>query len=352
MKIALNDTPLHTGHQVRGIGAYTRMLIDIISDSQEISLINWNQRKQADFIHYPFFDLYVNSLPLLNLKKTIVTIHDVIPLIFPEQYPVGVRGKINLVKQKWKLRKVGAIITDSQQSKEDIVRYLNLNPARIYVVPLSIPSDIKYPAVDQRNRVLRKYSIPKNYILYVGDINYNKNIPQLIKMMKYLPKKIKLVCVGSNFKPQPIVEWKAIVTQAALSDVESRIIYLPSISTNNNADLSVIYNSAICYVQPSLYEGFGIPVLEAMTCGTPVVCTHVASLPEVAGDYAIYSQTTAESLAQAVEQIMQWPKTTRRTWIDKASVWAQKFSYSRMSEKLIEVYKDTLQRSLSKKVDN
>ncbi|MCA9369309.1 glycosyltransferase family 4 protein, partial [Candidatus Woesebacteria bacterium] len=186
--------------------------------------------------------------------------------------------------------------------------------------------------------VRKKYGIPKQYLLYVGDINYNKNIPQLIKTLKYLPENIHLVCVGKNFFPQEITEWQWVEQQLALSDVADRVHFLTNILVDAKDELSALYSGAIAYIQPSLYEGFGLPVLEAMRCKVPVISSNRSSLPEVAGEHALLVEPTAESFAQSVEEIIQWSKTKRTQWVSAASTWQKSFTWQKTAEETKAIY--------------
>ena len=192
-------------------------------------------------------------------------------------------------------------------------------------------------------RVARKNKLPKKYLLYVGDINYNKNIPQLIKMMKFIEDKdIKLVCLGRNFTPQEIPEWKWIETQLALSDVADRVIFLNNVLTESMDELAAIYSGALMYVQPSLYEGFGLPVLEAMQCKTPVVCAKNSSLIEVGGESVVFSKPVAEQMAEKVLEVLSWKKTARKKWVNDAFEWSKSFSWKKAARETFDVYKKVL----------
>ena len=140
MKILINVTPLSSGHAIRGIGMYTRFLSEALERQKGIEVYRSgleSQPDKVDVMHYPFFDLFFSTLPLLKTAKTVVTIHDVIPLLFPEQYPVGKRGALALAHQKLALRNVSAIITDSETSKRDITTHLSVPEEKIHVVYLA-----------------------------------------------------------------------------------------------------------------------------------------------------------------------------------------------------------------------
>lgn len=344
INVLLNSNVLNTGSANRGIGTYTRLLSNKLDKDTEINLVKSSAKKApTDIIHYPFFDLFFDTLPLHLFKKTVVTIHDVIPLIFPKFYPSGIKGKLRFKKQKLALKNVNAIITDSKNSKIDIIKYLNVPEEKIHVIYLA-PND-EFEKQDEKviKKVLKKYNLPKNYFLYVGDINYNKNIPQLIKMMKFIEDKdIKLVCVGRNFSPKDIPEWKWIETQLALSNVEDRVIFVNNLLTESMTDLSAIYSGAIAYIQPSLYEGFGLPVLEAMRCQTPVISAKNSSLIEVGATNVLFAQANAEDFAQRAIEVISWSKTTRKKWLKKAFEWSQKFSWYKVAKETIAVYKKVI----------
>jgi len=168
-------------------------------------------------------------------------------------------------------------------------------------------------------------------------------LPQLIKALKYLPWNIKLLLVGKNFVKQDIPEWHAIENQIALSDVARRVQFLTTVHVDDFTALSAIYSGALCYVQPSLYEGFGLPVLEAMSCQTPVICTKISSLEEVAGQSAVFAENSAESLAQAVSYVLSLSSTARKILTDRAYEWSKKFSWEKTAKKTLTVYKYVLE---------
>ncbi len=345
MKVLIDTSPLTNANAIRGIGTYTRCLTDFLEQESEVEVRRTNQEQpefEPNIIHYPFFDLFFSTLPLVRSKPAVVTIHDVIPLRYPDHYNPGFKGQVVLSKQKIALGTTEAIITDSEVSKNDIEQYLGIDSEKIHVVYLA--GNPKLEAKDQEivKKVKQKYNLPDNYILYVGDINYNKNLPQLIKALKYLPNNLSLVLLGKNFKPQDIPEWRWIETQIALSDVEKRVIFLNEILGDANDELAAIYSGAVAYVQPSLYEGFGLPVLEAMQCRTPVVCSNQGSLPEVAGDHAVYTEPEAESLASGVEQILGKTVTARIQVTKSAYKWSQTFSWKKTAKETIRVYQQVL----------
>jgi len=314
---------------------YTKLLQASLAQIQTVELV---ADLPADIIHYPFFDLFQSTLPLKSKTPVVVTIHDVIPLLFPDHYPAGVKGKFRFLRQKTALKKVKGILTDSFASKWDIVEYLGIEPDKIHVVYLAANPDLQLPTLARQTAVKERLNLPNKYVLYVGDINYNKNLPQLIKALKFLPEDIHLVCVGKNFYPHDIPEWQDIERQIALSDVSQQIHFLPDIKGEDYDTLAAVYHQALCYVQPSLAEGFGLPILEAMQCKVPVVAAGNSSLVEVGGAHVVYTGTDAEAIAQAVESIMGWSANHRREQVLAAANWATTFSWSRAAEQTAHIY--------------
>jgi len=366
MKIAIDISPLKTAHASRGIGFYTKNLVEALEQeskgagereieiipldfsSQQLAITN----QQFDLFHYPYFDLFFRTLPLRKHAKTVVTIHDVIPLVFPDHYPPGIKGWINFQIQKYSLKKVDTVITDSQSSKDDIVKYLGYPKEKIHVVYLA-PGKGFRPITDHRSliTVRQKYSFPEKYILYVGDVNWNKNIPGLVKACEKV--KIPLVIVGKQateksfdqFHPenQDLV-WLQKVYQSTTSNKQSLLlrnkqsaIFLTGFVEEE--DLVKIYNLATVYCQPSFYEGFGLPILEAMTCGCPVVAANTSSLPEICGDAAIMiNPSDTNDIAHGLSQVLN-DKNTARNLVNKGSKQVQKFSWERTAKSTLAVYK-------------
>ncbi len=339
--ISIDTSPLTGGHAIRGIGTYTRLLVDELKKIPDLSIqLSGDGRPAAkpDIVHYPFFDFFTASLPIMRRSKTVVTIHDVIPLLFPEYYPVGKRGSLALLRQKFALKTVNAIITDSSVSKSDIIKQLGVAEQKITVVPLAgNPALVPADAAAIRT-VKKRYDLAKNYLLYVGDINYNKNIPQLIKSLKLLPPRTQLVLVGKNFYPHDIPEWRWIEAQIALSDVASQVRMLTEVAADDSETLSALYSGSLCYVQPSLYEGFGLPILEAMQCNTVAVASNRASLPEVSGGAAQLCEPTAEAFAQTITEIMDWSITKREQVLREQRKWLKHFSWQQTAERTAQVY--------------
>jgi len=341
-KVLIDTSPLSNSNQIRGVGNYTRFLTNELETIPSLELERSTRKTSTgfkpDIIHYPFFDLFFPTLPLLKKAKTVVTIHDLIPLIFPEHHQPGKRGLLSWKRQQLALKSVSTIITDSQASKQDIVKLLKVDQDKVEVVYLAANPSIAPVSNNQIQKTRREFNLPKEYCLYVGDINYNKNLVQLIKSLKYLPERIHLVLVGKNFSERDIPEWQWIETQISLSDVASRVHFVNDLVGGETDKLSAIYAGAVCYIQPSLYEGFGLPVLEAMQAMTPVVCTNNSSLIEVGGKHAVFVGSQAQELADGVLQIIGWSDEKREQIINQANDWAQSFNWQKTAQETVKVY--------------
>jgi len=317
-KIGFVTTPLHDANAGRGVGFYTKRLLPELkkqSGKSGFEIIEVNslgqlkQLGQLEILHYPFFDLFRPTLPLVKQGKTVVTVHDVIPLEFPDHYPPGLRGWFNLQLQKLALSGADRVITDSYASVKSIHKYLGVPHEKIKLVYLAADKIFKKIAHPKN-----KFNLPKKFVLYVGDINYNKNIPNLIAACK--AAKLPLVIVGKQ---------AANLEQLDLSHPELRhlqdldldsILRLGYIS---NEDLVDIYNLATVYCQPSFSEGFGLPVLEALACGTPVACSNTSSLPEIAGENAAYFDPhDVKSMSQAIIKAKPPGDKPKFSWEDTA----------------------------------
>ncbi len=297
MRVAFNIYPLQSGHKTRGVGYYTLNLLDELKKRDDLEVLEFtdiSQVKQADVVHYPWFDLFFRTLRL-NKIPAIVTVHDTMPLVFPKEYPVGWKGKINFYFQRRSLKKCEQIITVSNYSQKDISKYFNIPKEKISVIPEAANEAFRVLSDALKLSIKRKYKLPDNFLLYVGDANFVKNLPFLIDGFNLLKDKfpdLKLILVGGVFLKNPInidhpelKSLKEIFQKIDHYNLNEDIIRLGQVDTE---DLVGLYNLATVYVQPSLYEGFGLPLLEAFACGVPIVSSNTSSLPEVGGDAACY----------------------------------------------------------------
>lgn len=344
MRIAIDISPIRGAHQFRGIGVYTKMLVRALQrydlDNEYILTTKSNLAK-ADLIHYPFFDFFFLTLPFFRFKPSVVTIHDTIPLIYPKQYPAGFRGKIKFKLQKHKLSGVKAIITDSNQSKSDIVNYLSINSEKVFRVYLAANPLITAQPYSLQRQFRTDYGIKKPYFLYVGDINYNKNVPGLINAFSRLNHDFDLVLVSRALKKdsKEADDIRALINKLKITKSVKIVADLP----DDPIKLSAAYTGAFWYVQPSFYEGFGLPVIEAMSCGTPVISSSGGSLKEVAGEAAlIFDPQEPRELQEAMLKVITFTKKQRQVYADRGKAHAASFSWEKTARETAAVYSQVL----------
>ncbi len=344
MNILIDTSPLHNGHAGRGIGRYTFELLKALRavPSSHQFFTSDDAPSHVDLIHYPFFDLFFPTLPQQKKAPTIVTIHDVIPLVFPVHYKAGVKGTISLYRQKLALRSVAEVITDSECSKRDIVLKLGVRSDHVHAIPLAIGDDFIRPPQAFLYDVKKKYGLPKHFLLYVGDINYNKNLPFLLSVVAKIPT-LHLVMVGRAMNNTVIPEGKAIHDTISQFDLSSRVTLLDSVDGEH--ELEAILSLADAYIQPSLYEGFGLPVLEAMRMRTPVICSRGGSLPEVAGDAAVYFHPHDQSECERViREVLRMSEEERSRMVRKGVAQVEKFSWATTAKQTISVYEKVFEQ--------
>ena len=320
MKIAIDAGPLKSGDSIRGIGVYARELL--AATKLEGVDISKSDLSKYDVVHFTRFNPFQISIPLSKPKKTkfVLTIYDLIPLIYPKHYPPGVKGWVKWQINKYLIRKnVDVIITISETSKKDICRFIGISPKKVRVIYLAPRSIFKKMDLGSWGlEIVKRYDLPKHFALYVGDVNYNKNIPNLIRACKIA--KIPLVIAGKQaveigridldhpeLKHLKGVDWSGVI----------RLGFIP------DENLVKIYNLASVYVQSSFYEGFGLPALEAVACRTPVACAKTQALAEILGNGLDYfDPKEPEDMAKNIllpnkkiklPRVYSWAKTGKET---------------------------------------
>lgn len=190
LRVWLDTSPLKSGHAHRGIGAYTRFLLAALqaqATKLDLEILTEKPEIEPDVIHYPFFDLFFATLPLPKKVPVVVTVHDVIPLVFPQEYRPGVKGTVRFWQQRSRLQKVSAIVTDSECSRQDIEKHLNISQEKIWAVPLAANPELTSVSEYLQRKHAEEVGAPDDYIVYIGDINYNKNLPTLLLALTQLP---------------------------------------------------------------------------------------------------------------------------------------------------------------------
>ena len=350
MKIAIDISPLTSGHKVRGVGFYIKYLKESLEKHFSHTTFKYFTQtkiipKDVDIVHYPYFEPFFLTLPLIKKKKTVVTVHDLTPLLFPKDFPPGLKGKIKWLVQRKLLKGVDAIITDSIASKKDIARIVGFPDKKIFVCYLA--SAKQFTVIKDQvflKKIKSKYNLPEKFILYVGDVTANKNLPRLIKAI--LRTNISLVMVGKALTNEAVDfsnPWNNDLKEViALSQGKVQIKKLGFVS---DEDLVALYNLATAFVMPSLYEGFGLPILEAMSSGCPVVTSKEGSLPEVAGDAAyVVDAYSIDAIAEGINKVV-GDRQLAQKLREKGLKQAKRFSWEKTAEATVQVYERVIHSS-------
>ncbi len=304
-----------TRKEMSGFGLFRREILKSI----------WYLTKKVDVVHYP---THMESPLALRFFRTVLTFHDLVPMVHPETSTEDIIRKFNRCVER--LRFVDALITDSEFSKREMVDKMGIDAARITVC---------YPGVDQAffisevdTNVIRKYSGGSPYILFVGTLEPRKNVEALVEAFAGVGRPgLKLLLVGKE-------GWGAerIRTKVRDMGLDERVGFLGYVPEE---DLPCLYRGAEAFVYPSFYEGFGLPVLEALAAGAPVIASKTASLPEVAGDAALYvSPDDVGEILEAINILSGNPEV-REELRDKGARRAREFTWDRCAQDVLGVYR-------------
>jgi glycosyltransferase involved in cell wall biosynthesis len=301
---------------------------------EQVGLLKSGKAENVDLLHCPYF-----ASPLMPLFPTVVTIHDVIPLIL-KQYAWRKLTVIYNALVSAAAKRAKAIIAVSQCSKRDIERTLKIPSERIHVIGNAVDQSFR-PITDSwlLAAVRERYDIGERYVLYFGGFDLRKNVPRIIRAYARLPlairKQYQLVVAGRLHHlghplypdPRPLVDEL---------DLDGQVIFTGQIREQDKAPL---YSGATSFVFPSLYEGFGMPVLEAMACGTPVLTSNSSSLPEVVGEAGVLVDPYREdAIADALGRMLD-DEGLRKELGEKALARSRVFTWRQVAEQTVEVYR-------------
>lgn len=241
----------------------------------EQTILPWLARQsKLSVLHSPHY-----TMPLLRSCPTVVTYHDMTFFLYPQLHRLYKRLFFRSIV-RLSADRAGAIIAVSDSSRRDILRILKLDAQRVFAIPLGVSEEFRH--VDNAPEigcVRSKFNVPERIVLCVGTLEPRKNLPALIGAFKDLVDRdlnYSLVIVGRKGW-----QYAEIFQTLEYSGIRDRVIFLDYVP---QTDLPFLYNAADLFVYPSLYEGFGLPVLEAMACGVPVITSNTSSMPEIAGD--------------------------------------------------------------------
>ncbi|NDJ85644.1 MAG: glycosyltransferase family 4 protein [Chloroflexi bacterium] len=279
-------------------------------------------------------------LPLRD-TPTVLTVHDLIFKLFPEHHKSLNHIFLNRAMPLF-VKRADAIITISLASKRDLVTHYNVPPEKITVVYEAAAPDFAPPTPEAIARVRQHYQLPENYLLVVGTIEPRKNYSRLVTALMRLRERhidLKLVVVGRK-------GWLYDEFFQTIRDLqaEEHVIFPGYVPDD---DLPAVYGAATIAVMPSLYEGFGLPVLEAMACGTPVVSSDAASLPELGGEVARYfAPTDLEAMIDTLQSVLD-DDTLRQEMSAAGPAQAARFSWDRTAQETLAVYNKLVDRPFS-----
>jgi glycosyltransferase involved in cell wall biosynthesis len=277
-----------------------------------------------------------DSLAPRTVLPTVLTIHDLSPLVFPQHHT-----RFHRLYSRYALpgmaRRAQLIITDSAATQSDVVSHLHIAPDRIRVIHLGLDHERFYPRDPEQAQISLQHAlnIAPPYLLAIGTLEPRKNLPALLRAYAQLgPDSPTLVLAGEQgWGNMPLTE---IAQQLGIQNRVRFTGFVP------DALLPDLYTGAHFFVYPSLYEGFGLPVLEALGCGTPVITSKLSSLPEVAGDAALLADPyNIDDLAQKMRVLLS--SAELRAHLHNAGpIQAAQFTWQRTAQQTLEAYRDAL----------
>lgn len=295
------------------------------------------RRVGADVAHVPYW-----GGPMDCGVPVVVTIHDLIPLLLPE-YRGDWRVRAYMRLAAASARRAAVVLTDSEASRRDILEHLRLSPSRVRTVYLAADDAYRPPPPDMAEAVRRRLGLPSRYVLYFGGFDVRKNLRAVFAAFAEAAARaprVGLVVAGrlpardTPFTPDP----RRLAQEAGVAD---RTVFVGWV---DEADKPALYAGAEAFLFPSRYEGFGLPPLEAMACGTPVIASNAASLPEIVGDGGLlYDPEDVAGMAAGLAAVLT-DDAMRAALAEKALAQARKFSWARTAEETLRAYEIALGR--------
>lgn len=274
--------------------------------------------------------------PIAGSFPAVVTVHDVMPIRFPHLFRPWYRRYAGVVMPRL-ARRARAVLTVSNTAKEEIVETFRIPPERVTVVPHGVDPVFRPVAPDDplAQVVRSRYDLPRDFVLTVGAIAPRKNLPRLLEVVRRVRSQpgastLTLVHAGpEGWRPEEVTR---AVGELGLGGVVRFLGYVPV------EELRVLYGLARVFAYPSLWEGFGMPVLEAMACGCAVVTSNVSSLPEVAGDAAVFVDPhSSEDLARGIAAVWE-DERLRHSLVARGVARARQFTWERTARETVAVY--------------
>jgi alpha-1,3-rhamnosyl/mannosyltransferase len=263
------------------------------------------------------------------------TLHDLSIFKYPEFHP---QTRLNYMGKELPkaLKRADVIITDSNYTRDEVINYSGFHPSRVLAIPLAASEEFKPRAENECQETLHRFQLTyKSYVLYAGTVEPRKNLNSLLDAYESIPEKLRLhtPLVVAGYKG-----WRSEDVHERLKKAHAAgwAKYLGFVSAN---DLPILFSAAKSFVYPSVYEGFGLPVLEALASGVPVVCSNATSLPEVAGGCALMcDHADVDALAQLLTKSLE-DEAWRRSAMTKGLQQAATFSWQKTVHKTLVAYR-------------
>ena len=353
MKIAVDARMI----KMSGIGTYIQNLMkngcynialgnkeDINQYDKNIEIIDFNspiygikeqlkfpykklKKMKPDVLHVPHY-----NVPIFYRGKMVVTIHDLTHLVLPEFLP-NKFAKYYAKFMVWvAIKKSSTILTDSENTKKDILKMFKVKPEKIKVILLAVGEEFKKKEKKDIEYLYDKFEIPKDkkLLMYVGNLKPHKNLERLLEAYSKIDniENTRLILVGKAFEKYNVLE-----TRENELKIKNNVIHTGIVSQEELVDL---YNLADLFVFPSLYEGFGLPVLEALACGTPVICSNTSSIPEAGGEVVEYfNPYDINEITNCIEKELADNRMDR----ENVDNWLKKFDWKHVLKNTVEVIK-------------
>ena len=297
------------------------------------------KRLSPDLVHIP-----LNRVPLLMIRPYVVTIHDMANLLYGES-----RSPLRMQMRRYRFRRglqrAERVIAVSEATKRDVEQMLGIPSERIRRVYNALDPgflvDRSQSEAAVKQRIMERYQINYPFLLYAGNIRRHKNVPRMVEAFAVVRerlaahpvyKDIRLIIIGDTISQYPAVRQTVIKSR-----VEHVVRFLGFVPFET---LRCFYETAAAFVFPSRYEGFGLPPLEAMACGTPVVTSSVSSLPEVVGDAAVLvNPENVFDIARGIENVLT-DEALRATLISRGREQTKRFSWEPTARQVLQIYEE------------
>ncbi len=282
-------------------------------------------RRGAELWHAPY---YVR--PLWGVPPAVVTVYDIIGRVVPGALTLRARFGFEAL-MRLSLRSAAMVISSSAATSADLAAAYGVPASRMRVIPLAAGPEFRPRSSAEVAAVRQRYGLPGRYVIYVGSNKPHKNLPALLRAFARVDGDAALVIAGRWDPRYP--ESRDVAGTLGLAD---RVRWLPDV---DDAVLPALLTGALAFVFPSRYEGFGLPPLEAMQCGTPVIAAATSSLPEVVGDAGLLVPPSAAALAQALQRLLD-DAALRERLADAGLRRAAQFSWTETARRVVQVYEE------------